>query len=279
MGQMLCLPHYHYHTCRLCTMFKLDFLIPISFTYYFYARENMHSHLHLKLKKLSDYFKLLQDVKDFKAQDSLVVFKSFKLKGTERVTQTKMVLWKNPWTTVKGRTLTAALQSATLTTIPCRRNTLTMFVIHFSVPVHTETHWRTLTNSVVHWSPTNYSYTTHMLKLPMRMLLFSHFNQQMYSESSHRRSSTSNASTLSNTHVHRHKHICMLTHKHTHSHSPAYSLLKLITVGCDSVWGGHGWMALFSVAVTLEIDSGTVRPHQKFQRNYFHSMCPPCFVN
>lgn len=51
---------------------------------------------------------------------------------------------------------------------------------------------------------------THTALL-MRMLPFSHFNQLMYSESSHRRSPTSNASTQSSTRIHIHKHICVLT--------------------------------------------------------------------
>lgn len=52
-------------------------------------------------------------------------------------------------------------------------------------------------------------------KLPMRMLPFSHFNQQMYSESSHRRSSTSKASTHTNTHTHPQTSMCADTHTPT----------------------------------------------------------------
>lgn len=119
---------------------------------------------------------------------------------------------------------------------------------------------------------TNYQFHSHLCtqthnytcseqtKLPMRMLTFSHFNQQMYSEGSHR-SSTSKASTHTNTHIRIHKYGCVLTHNPTALPTHWQSWLQQAVTQWEWVMGR--WLCIFSCC-----DSREPRLHSKKKRSF-----------
>lgn len=132
----------------------------------------------------------------------------------------------------------------------------------------------TLTNSHTH------TRTLTQAKLPMRMLPFSHLNQQMYSESSHR-SSTSKASTHNNTHAHIHPRTQAKVCADTRTPPQLHPLTAEVDYSRLWLSGRRSWLndsGFFSVVLTPESHNSTARQQHNFHRIYFHSTRPPSFT-